>query len=173
MASLKVRNDLGSLLLTLLILWAYMAWFQFMLIWIANMPVDVVWYLPRDQRRLEGGDVGDRRVAFRGSVLSLADAAGQAQQHGRGVDRRPDPVHAACVHVLPDHARPVAPTASASTGWIFSLPIGIGGIWLAYFLWQLQRQPLLAPHDYNRAAALHLRHLDEEEAAREEALAYG
>ncbi len=47
-ASLKVRNDLGSLLLTLLILWAYMAWFQFMLVWIANMPVDVVWYLPRD-----------------------------------------------------------------------------------------------------------------------------
>ena len=34
-------------MLTLLILWAYMAWFQFMLIWIANLPVDVVWYLPR------------------------------------------------------------------------------------------------------------------------------
>ena len=46
-ASLKVRNDLGSLLLTLLIVWAYMAWFQFMLIWIANLPVDVIWYLPR------------------------------------------------------------------------------------------------------------------------------
>ena len=45
--SLKVRNDLASLLLTLLILWAYMAWFQFMLIWIANLPVDVIWYLPR------------------------------------------------------------------------------------------------------------------------------
>jgi hypothetical protein len=52
-------------------------------------------------------------------------------------------------------------------------PIGIGGIWLACFLRQLQRQPLLPPHDYNRTAALHLRHLDEEEAARKEALAYG
>ena len=46
-ASLKVRNDLGSLLLTLLILWAYMVWFQFMLVWIANLPVDIIWYLPR------------------------------------------------------------------------------------------------------------------------------
>jgi hypothetical protein len=52
-------------------------------------------------------------------------------------------------------------------------PIGLGGIWLAHFLWQLQRQPLLPLNDYNRAAALHLRHLDEEEAAREEGIAYG
>ena len=55
----------------------------------------------------------------------------------------------------------------------FLAPVGIGGIWLACFLWQLQRQPLLALHDYNRAAALHLRRLDEEEAAREETFAYG
>ena len=39
-ASRKVRLDLGSLLLTLLIVWAYLAWFQFMLIWIANMQVE-------------------------------------------------------------------------------------------------------------------------------------
>ena len=53
-ASLQVRNDLGSLLLTLLILWAYMAWFQFMLVWIANLPVDVVWYLPRSTPAWKG-----------------------------------------------------------------------------------------------------------------------
>ena len=50
------------------------------------------------------------------------------------------------------------------------VPIGIGGIWLARFLWQLERYPLLPLHDYNRAAALRLRHLDAEELAREEAL---
>jgi hypothetical protein len=53
------------------------------------------------------------------------------------------------------------------------VPVGIGGIWLAHFLWQLERYPLLPPHDYNRAAALRLRRLDEEEAAREETLSYG
>ena len=52
----------------------------------------------------------------------------------------------------------------------FLVPIGIGGIWLAHFLWQLERYPLLPLHDYNRAAALRLRRLDAEEAAREEAL---
>ncbi len=53
-ASLKVRNDLGSLLFTLLILWAYMAWFQFMIVWIANMPVDIVWYMPRASAAWKG-----------------------------------------------------------------------------------------------------------------------
>ena len=47
----KALGDLGNLLLSFLIVWAYMCWFQYMLIWIANLPVDVVWYLPR----LSGG----------------------------------------------------------------------------------------------------------------------
>ena len=50
-------NDLGNLLLTFLVIWAYMVWFQFMLIWIANLPYEVIWYLPRVARRLAmGGD---------------------------------------------------------------------------------------------------------------------
>ena len=105
----KARNDLGSLLLTLLILWAYMAWFQFMLIWIANMPVDIIWYFPA-RARLAGGDVGDRPAALRGALLPLADAAHQAEQHGRvACDRRPDPPDAVAVlyyQVIPGFAAP-------------------------------------------------------------------
>ena len=53
------------------------------------------------------------------------------------------------------------------------VPLGLGGIWLAHFIWQLHRYPLVPLYDYNRATALHLRQLDAEEAAREEALSYG
>ncbi len=42
-------RDHGNLLLTFLILWAYMVFFQFMLIWIANLPYEVIWYLPRSR----------------------------------------------------------------------------------------------------------------------------
>ncbi len=28
-----------------------------------------------------------------------------------------------------------------------ALPLGMGGIWLAFFLWQLQRMPILPAHD--------------------------
>ena len=31
----------------------------------------------------------------------------------------------------------------------FLMPFGVGGIWLAYFLWQLQRRPLVPLHDPN------------------------
>ena len=40
-------HDLGNLLLTFLILWAYMVFFQFMLVWIANMRSERSGYLPR------------------------------------------------------------------------------------------------------------------------------
>ena len=43
----KAVNDLGNLLFTFLVIWAYMVWFQFMLIWIANLPYEVIWYRPR------------------------------------------------------------------------------------------------------------------------------
>ena len=56
----------------------------------------------------------------------------------------------------------------------FLTPIGLGGLWLAYFLWQLQRAAAAGRSTTpNRAHALHLRHIDEEEAAREEALHHG
>ena len=45
----KALGDLGSLLFTFLVMWAYMVWFQFMLIWIANLPYEVIWYLPRSR----------------------------------------------------------------------------------------------------------------------------
>ncbi len=38
---------LGRLMLAFTIFWAYIAYFQFFLIWIANKPHEVTWYLPR------------------------------------------------------------------------------------------------------------------------------
>jgi hypothetical protein len=171
-ASLKVRNDLGSLLLTLLILWAYMAWFQFMLIWIANLPVDVVWYLPRTSPVWKG-------VIW--AIVALHFAVPFFLLLMRPVKRNSAVVAWIAGLILFMQLvylyYQVVPGPSAyrlDEHWMdFLAPLGIGGVWLAHFLWQLQRQPLLAAHDYNLAAALHLRHLDEEEAAREEALAYG
>ena len=173
--SLKARNDLGSLLFTMLMLWAYMAWFQFMLIWIANMQVDVIWYLPRASTPwlwviwaivllhfvvpfflllLRPIKRNSRAVAWIAGLILFMQLVFNYYQ------------------VVPE-IRELYP-ASLRNHWMdFLVPIGIGGIWLALFMSQLQRYPLLPLHDYNRAAALHLRDLDAEEAAREEALAHG
>jgi len=40
-------HDLGNLTLVLVLLWAYMAFSQFFIIWSADLPEEVLWYLPR------------------------------------------------------------------------------------------------------------------------------
>ena len=42
---------LGALMLTFAIFWAYIAYSQYFIIWIANVPAEVAWYIPR----LRGG----------------------------------------------------------------------------------------------------------------------
>jgi hypothetical protein len=38
---------LGALMLTFAVFWAYIAYSQYFIIWIANVPAEVAWYLPR------------------------------------------------------------------------------------------------------------------------------
>ncbi len=47
MVTVKVRNDLGNMLLTLVMFWAYISFSQFLLIWMVNLPEEISWYEPR------------------------------------------------------------------------------------------------------------------------------
>jgi hypothetical protein len=170
-ASLKVRYDLGNLLLTLVILWAYMAWFQFMLVWMANLPVDVIWYAPRATPVWKGVMWAIFLLHFLIPFMLLLMRS--VKRNSTLVAWIAGLVLVMQVVFVYYQTVPGANTEGLGEHWMdFLMPIGLGGIWLANFLWQLGRRPLLAPHDYNRAAALRLRQLDEEEAAREESLAY-
>jgi len=42
-------NDLGNLLMTFVMFWAYTAFFQYLVIWSGNLPEESVWYLHRSQ----------------------------------------------------------------------------------------------------------------------------
>ncbi len=42
-------NDLGNLLLMLVMTWAYLAFTQYLITWAENLPHEIVWYLPRTQ----------------------------------------------------------------------------------------------------------------------------
>ncbi len=169
--SLGARSDLASLLLTLLIVWAYMAFFQFMLIWIANLPVDVVWYLPRVTTPWKGVAWAIFLLHF--TVPFILLLMRPIKRNSKAVAWIAGLMLFMQLVFMDYQVLPGSSAANLRTHWMDVLvPIGIGGIWLANFLWQLQRYPLLPPNDYNREAALRLRRLDEEEAAREEALFY-
>jgi hypothetical protein len=40
-------HDLGNLLLALVLIWSYLAFMQFIIMWIEDLPHDISWYLPR------------------------------------------------------------------------------------------------------------------------------
>ncbi len=41
------RRDLGSLLMLLVLAWSYLAFMDYLTVWIADLPEETVWYLPR------------------------------------------------------------------------------------------------------------------------------
>jgi hypothetical protein len=45
------RRDLGSLLIAAILLWAYLAFMQFLIVWEGDIPTEITWYL----KRLDGG----------------------------------------------------------------------------------------------------------------------
>lgn len=139
-------NHLGNLLLGFVMLWAYLAFSQFLIIWSANIPEEAIWYYHRSQ----GGWLGvgmvligihfvvpmlllfSRRVKRQGTVLAVLAVLLLA---ARLVDLvwlivpafYPDELH---VHWLD----PV-------------LVIAMGGGWLALFLRQWVSKAPLPRHD--------------------------
>jgi len=176
--------DLGNLLFTFLIIWAYLAFFQFMLVWMANLPEEVIWYQPR-------GQGGWQWVA--GALFVLHFAVPFFLLLSRDIKRNPPALAAVAglllfmqlvymyFQILPPFSGPAwqrllsdFPADHLSVHWMdFLTPLGIGGLWLAYFLWQLKRCPVLPLHDLSREEAVHLRQRALEEAARQEAIRHG
>lgn len=137
---------IGSLLLALVLLWTYMAFSQWLLIWAANLPEEVVWYL----HRMAGG------WQWIGLVLGLLQFALPffllLTPVVRGDPRRLAAV-ASLVLVLRwlDHYWLIAPSIDGNPALILWLSflgiIGLGGLWLAVVLRALRRRPMLPPYD--------------------------
>jgi hypothetical protein len=168
--STRALVDLGNILLAFLIICAYMLWFQFMLGWIADQPADALWFLPR----VAGGW---RVVAWFVFLLQFAvplflllmRVVKATPQRLMGVAAIVLLMQLVFVYYL---VVPAFHAPSLGEHWMeFLTPIGLGGIWFAWFLDRFRRRPALATNDPNREAALHLRHLDEEDVERERAVA--
>jgi hypothetical protein len=142
----KIWRDLGNLLLTFVMLWAYCAFSQYLLIWSGNLRDEITWYLPRTSGgwrviaalliifhffipffMLLSRDIKESRFIMFAVVALLLVL--------RFVD----------LYWL---IRPAFSPFKFTVSWMdFVAPIGIGGIWLAYFTRQLNRWPLLPLND--------------------------
>ncbi len=169
LVSVEALNDLGSLLFTFLIIWAYMVFFQFMLIWIANLPYDSLWILTRSR----GGwwVVEWLLFVFHFVVPFFCLLM-------RPIKRNPRWLAAVAGLLLFMQLvylyYQVLPAFEITRFWVhwmdFVAPLGVGGLWLANFVWDLKQGPVFPGHDPNQKAALHYHQLDVEHRVREEEL---
>lgn len=161
----KALNDLGNLLFTFLVVWAYMIWFQFMLIWIANLPYEVIWYLPRSTGGWQW--VAYALLVFHFIIPFFLLLWRDLKQHLPSVAK----VAALLLGMQLVYGyylvMPSFPGTTLSEHWMdILLAPGLGGLWLWSFGRELQRRPLLPRRSENRAEALHLLEVDRETATR-------
>jgi hypothetical protein len=145
-AGAETLHDLGKLMLAFIMVWAYFAFSQFLIIWSGNLPEEITWYL----RRFHTGwrYVGLFLVVFHFALPFLLLLS-------RGLKRRPRSLALVAVAVLVARVidvywlvRPEFPHQLPHQGldpsWMdLTLVVGIGGVWLGVFAWQLKARPLL------------------------------
>jgi hypothetical protein len=141
----KVFKDLGNLLLSFVMLWAYMAFSQYLLIWSGNLPEEATWYV----HRLRGGWwwIGLALIVLHFAVPFVLLLSRDLKRNFRTLAM----VAVALMAMrLVDIFWLVTPAfvPSLRVHWLdVAAPVGLGGLWLALFLGRLRRQPLLPAHD--------------------------
>jgi len=137
-------HDLGKLLLALVMLWAYFAFSQYLIIWSGNLPEEIGWYI----KRIHGG-----WGALIITIGILHFAAPFLFLLSRSVKRNPRKLVIIAVVILVMRAVDLLwmlVPAFPDHKWIWldviSL-VGFGGVWLAFFTWQLGKRSLIPIND--------------------------
>ncbi len=134
-------HDLGNLLLAFVMLWAYIAFSQYLIVWSGNLPEEIPWYLERTQHGWEKIAVGLILLHFAIPFLLLLSRARKRSKRRL--------VRVALLLIVlrfVDLFWIVAPMQGLglTLHWVdIAAPIGIGGLWLATFTWFLQRRDLM------------------------------
>lgn len=164
-------NDLGNLLLTCVIMWAYVAFSQLLITWLGNSQGEVTWYMPRTN--------GIWHV-FAAILIIFHFCVPFLLLLMRGIKRNPRTMIWLCSGLLVMRALDLFWMATPSGDdpdthlpvmvvlLTIAAIVGIGGLWIWMFLWLLERHPLmplgetvpLRPHD----SPLHMDPLDVNES---------
>jgi hypothetical protein len=152
-------HDWGNLLLTLVMLWTYFAFSQYLIIWSGNLPEETVWYVARTH-----GGWGVIALV----IVILQFAFPLLTLLSRATKESPQKLAVLAVVILAmrvvDVIWLVEPSFNRERfhlSWMdLVAPIAIGGLWIATFAWQLQRRSLVPINDpqLEQALAAHAGH---------------
>ena len=146
-------NDLGNLMLTCVILWAYVAFSQYLITWTGNLQEEVKWYHLRSK-----GVYGFLAAVLIGLHFLTPFLMLLSKDLKRSPTMLARLAGALLVFRIIDIYWMVVPTgdpvASIHRFWLnLAAPLGIGGIWLSCFLWNLPRYSLLAKSEHEVPSA--------------------
>jgi hypothetical protein len=139
-------RDLGSLLLAFVMVWAYLAFSQYLLIWSGNLPEEVVWYIRRTADYWQF--IALALMLFHFALPFALLLSGNVKRHRRTL-------LAVALLVLVMRVFDLAwlivpafthtPEGAGTHSLLLDLCalIGVGGVWLSVYLWQVRQLPLL------------------------------
>ena len=146
-------HDLGKLMLAFVMVWAYFSFSQFLIIWSGNMADEIPWYVERLRGGWEYIGLG---------LVFLHFALPFALLLSRDLKRNFRLLAATAVLIIamrfvdlywlltPDFRK-----GRFGVSWMdFLAPIALGGLWLAFFVMQLNKRPLLPVRDPHLQEAL-------------------
>lgn len=155
---LKEQNlkDHGNLMLAFVMLWAYMSFSQLLITWSGNLPEEIRWYLPRWRNGWQF--VGVALAAFHFAVPFGLLLSEPRKRKARRLVKV-----AIWIFVMRwvDLFWLIEPHEHTQfvLHWLdIVVPVAIGGLWLAYFFYNLRSRPLLVLYDPRTQAALELAH---------------
>jgi len=146
-------QDWGNLLLALVMLWTYFAFSQYLIIWSGNLAEETTWYVARKH-----GGWGVIAIA----IVILQFAFPFLALLSRASKRSAEKLAMLAVLILVMRVfdviwliEPALHREQFHLSWMdIVAPIGIGGLWLATFAWQLQKRALVPLNDPQLDAAL-------------------
>jgi hypothetical protein len=149
-------RDHGNLMLTFIMLWAYMSFSQLLIIWSGNLPEEIRWYLPRWHNGWQF--VG---LCLAGLHFAVPFALLLSEQRKRKAHRLVKVAIWVFVMRWVDLFWFIEPSEHRQffVHWLdVVIPVAIGGLWLAYFFYNLRSRPLLVLYDPRTQAALEPAH---------------
>jgi hypothetical protein len=136
----KDLANLATILLAVLIFWAYCAYSQWLIIWEENLRFEIPWYL---ERLRAGWRAVIEAVAVAHFIVPFFLLVWTPAKRSRVL------VATACGLVLAAHWLEVwwlvlPPFHDTGFGWLEPLAaLGLGGVWACLFLWRLQHGRIL------------------------------
>ena len=152
-------HDWGNLLMTLVMLWMYFAFSQYLIIWSGNLPEETTWFVARKHGGWGVIALGIVILQFAFPFLTLLSRAAKKSPQRLGM--------LALLILLTrvvDVIWLIEPTFNREhfhLSWMDLVsPFAIGGLWIATFAWQLQKRSLVPINDpqLEQALAAHAGH---------------